>query len=84
MIPENNIEKFLCPNQYTFKIIDDEIHTEILDLELDPIKCIIGAYFIELNTEGLSYIHLDIDKLQIMIKLIKQAKKYYNQKYLSE
>ena len=79
MQAKNDIEKFLCPNQYTFEIIDKKIHTEILDLELDPVKCIIGADFIELNTEGLSYINLDIDKLHIMIKLTKQAKKYYNQ-----
>jgi len=78
MKKEIDIEKVLSPNQYTFEVIDGTIHTQILDLELDPIECILQEYFIELNTENLAYVQLDIAKLKTMIKLIKQAKTYYN------
>jgi hypothetical protein len=78
MKKEIDIEKVLSPNQYTFEVIDGTIYTQILDLELDPIECILQEDFIELNTENLAYVQLDIAKLKTMIKLIKQAKTYYN------
>ena len=77
MKKEIDIEKTLSPNQYKFEVIDGVLYTKILDLELDPIECVLQEDFIELNTENLAYIQLDIDKLKTMIKLIKQAKSYY-------
>ena len=78
MKKEIDIEKVLSPNQYTFEVIDGIIYTEILDLELDPVKCVLQQDYIELDTENLAYVQLDINKLKIMIKLIKQANTYYN------
>jgi hypothetical protein len=78
MKKEIDIEKVLLANQYTFEVIDGVVYTEILDIELDPIKCVLHEYYIELNTENLAYVQLDIDKLKTMIELIKQAKSYYN------
>jgi hypothetical protein len=78
MKKEIDIEKVLLVNQYTFEVIDGVVYTEILDIELDPIKCVLQEYYIELNTENLAYVQLDIDKLKTMIDLIKQAKSYYN------
>ena len=78
MKKEIDIEKVLSPNQYTFEVIDGTIYTEILDLELDPIKCVLQQDYIELDTENLAYVQLDIAKLKTMIKLIKQANTYYN------
>jgi hypothetical protein len=77
MKKEIDIEKTLFPNQYKFQVIDGVLYTEILDLELDPIECVLQEDFIELNTENLAYVQLDIEKLKTMIKLIKQAKSYY-------
>jgi hypothetical protein len=78
MKKEINIEKVLLANQYKFEVIDGVVYTEILDIELDPIKCVLQEYYIELNTENLAYVQLDIDKLKKMIELIKEAKSYYN------
>ena len=78
MKKEIDIEKVLSPNQYTFEVIDGTIYTEILDLELDPVKCVLQQDYIELDTENLAYVQLDINKLKTMIKLIKQANTYYN------
>ena len=78
MKKEIDIEKVLLANQYIFEVIDGVVYTEILDIELDPIKCVLQEYYIELNTENLAYVQLDIDKLKTMIDLIKQAKSYYN------
>ena len=78
MKKEIDIEKVLSPKQYTFEVIDGTIYTEILDLELDPVKCVLQQDYIELDTENLAYVQLDINKLKIMIKLIKQANTYYN------
>jgi hypothetical protein len=78
MKKEIDIEKVLLANQYTFEVIDGVVYTEILDIELDPIKCVLQEYYIELNTENLAYVQLDIDKLKTMIDLIKEAKSYYN------
>jgi hypothetical protein len=77
MKKEIDIEDVLYPNQYILTIEDGAVHTQVIDLELDPIECIVYEDYIELNTENLAYVQLDIEKLKTMIKLIKQAKSYY-------
>jgi hypothetical protein len=76
MKKEIDIEKTLSPNQYKFEVIDGVVYTEILDLELDPIECVLQEDYIEINTENLAYVQLNIHKLKTMIKLIKKAKAY--------
>jgi hypothetical protein len=80
MEKEINIEEFLLSNQYVLEVVDGEVHTQILDLELDIVNCIIREDFIEIDTENLTYIHLDIHKLKVLIKLINEGGKYYRSK----
>ena len=77
MKKEINIEDVLYPNQYILTIKDGAVHTEVIDLELDPIKCIVYEDYIELDTEELAYIQLDVNKLDALIQIINEAKKYY-------
>ena len=80
MKKEINREEFLLSNQYVLEVVDGEVHTQILDLELDIVNCIIREDFIEIDTENLTYIHLDIHKLEVLIKLINEGGKYYRSK----
>jgi hypothetical protein len=84
MKKEIDIEKVLYPNQYILTIEDGAVHTQVIDLELDPIECIVYEDYIELNTEDLSYIQLDINKLDALIQIINEAKKYYRSKAYKE
>jgi hypothetical protein len=80
MKKEIDIEDVLYPNQYILTIEDGVVHTQVVDLELDPIQCIVYEDYIELNTEDLSYIQLDVNKLDALIQIINEAKKYYRSK----
>jgi hypothetical protein len=80
MKKEIDIEDVLYPNQYILTIEDGVVHTQVIDLELDPIDCIVYEDYIELNTEDLSYIQLDVNKLDALIQIINEAKKYYRSK----
>jgi hypothetical protein len=80
MKKEIDIEEALLSNQYVLEVVDGEVHTQILDLELDIVNCIIREDFIEIDTENLTYIHLDIHKLEVLIKLINEGGKYYRSK----
>jgi hypothetical protein len=80
MKKEIDIEQALLQNQYVLEVADGEVHTQILDLELDIVNCIIREDFIEIDTINLTYIQLDVQKLEVLIKLIKEGSKYYRSK----
>ena len=51
---------------------DTESNFTIIDEELDPIKCSLdGSMCVELNTEGLTYVTLNIENLHELIQRIE-------------
>lgn len=54
------------------------VQAYIVDVELDTIKCDFNDDdAVVLNVSGLEYVVLDINNLNILKKLIKNAKKFY-------
>jgi hypothetical protein len=53
----------------------------IVDAEIDPIKCEFNENSVILDTSRLQYVDLTLENLQILTKLLKEAKKKYNRYY---
>ncbi len=87
MAKELEIEDVLCPGRDTLNITIDEdkemhITATIVDVELDPVKCtFMGDQYVELNVEGYEYLQLDINTLEKLISLIREADSKYNEYY---
>jgi hypothetical protein len=69
-----DIETLLCPNRDKLIKNEEGFYTaEIVDVELDIIKCSFNGGCVEINTEDLSYIILDAANLKTLLRLIEEA-----------
>ena len=78
---EIDIEKAIFPDHGELLLADEDVCAVIIDMELDPIKCSFeGGDCVVIETKEYSHVTLSIDNLKQIIKLIKQAEKYLNNK----
>lgn len=68
-----DLEDLLVPGNGKLVVKDGVIKATIVDCELDAVECYFGEDAVEINTEGYTYIALDIPMLKKLIKLIKEA-----------
>lgn len=75
------IEDLLFPENGTLQANDEDTFTaQIVDEELDPIDCKFNNDgCVELDTEDYTYLTLSKQNLQLLLRLIRKAEKYYNQ-----
>lgn len=75
---KENIEDILAPNRNKLKVKKGVITTTIVDCELDAFECTFnGMRDVEINTEGYSYIILNIKQLEDLMFLIWEAEEKY-------
>ena len=75
---KENIENLLVPNRNKLKVKNDVITTTIVDCELDAFECKFnGMRDVEINTNGYSYITLNINQLEDLIFLIWEAEEKF-------
>lgn len=77
-----DIEKNLLPTSGSL-IIEDEVATaKVFDAELDVLDCSFNNDdSVHINTDGFSFITLDSNNLELLSKLIFDAKEYYEKTY---
>jgi hypothetical protein len=82
-----DISKIFCDESDKLIPIKDEdgdyiVEAYIVDVELDTIKCHFNNdNAVVLNTSELEYLVLDINNLNTLKKLIKEAEKFYKIQY---
>lgn len=74
-----DIEKKMYPLSGQLKTKKGIATATIIDVELDAYECVFNnAECVEINTEGMSHILLDLKSLQTLKRLILESKKYYD------
>ena len=70
------IEKIILPNEGVLVLDGESVTATILDVELDPVKCLFTGDIVELKTDGYDWLTLDKPTLYKLIDLIEKNELY--------
>jgi hypothetical protein len=77
-VKKPNIEEILCPERGNLKIRRKCATAEILDAELDTIKCEFNNdWCVQIDTSNLTYITLTLENLEDLTRLVYEAQEFY-------
>ena len=75
---ELNIEKLVLPEANVLKIKNKSATAQILDAELDTLKCSFNNDMcVEINTKDYKYIQLTLENLKTLKRLILEVDAFY-------
>jgi hypothetical protein len=77
----SDLEKAICKNVNVLTTDKGYPCATIIDEELDPIECIFGDGYVELDTSSYKHLTLSVENLKTLQKLIKKAQAYFESFY---
>lgn len=79
------IEEMLCKDEGVLQTNNGTASAEILDIELDPLKCSFNNDdCVQIDTKDYSFITLSMENLDTLQRLIDEARDYYGEYFRRE